>query len=138
MTFDPVNRPSHYTAGRKFETIEVIEDWELGFCLGNAVKYISRAGRKTNSIEDLKKAVWYLQRQIEAEEAIETTDRIQSQIEANDKFYQEIVTDCFLTEQEEDAWAHLDRISECDLWDPSVGPLELTEEDINKICHGQA
>lgn len=131
MTFDPVNRPSHYTAGRAFETIEVIEDWELGFCLGNAVKYISRAGRKTNGIEDLKKAVWYLQRQIETEEAIETA-------EANDNLYQEVLTDCFLTEQEEDAWAHLDRISECELWDPSVGPLELTEEDINKICHGQA
>ena len=62
---DPVNHPSHYTAGR-FETIEVIEDWGLDFCLGNAVKYISRAGKKDPSkeIEDLKKAVWYIERRI--------------------------------------------------------------------------
>ena len=65
MANDPVNRPSHYTEGRKFETIEVIEDWGLGFCLGNTVKYISRAGRKLDQIlEDLKKARWYLDREI--------------------------------------------------------------------------
>ena len=62
---DPVNHPSHYTSGR-FETIEVIEDWGLDFCLGNAVKYISRAGKKNpdKEIEDLKKAVWYIERRI--------------------------------------------------------------------------
>ena len=64
MANDPVNRPSHYTEGRKFETIEVIEDWGLGFCLGNTVKYISRAGRKLDHLEDLKKARWYLDREI--------------------------------------------------------------------------
>ena len=46
MTFDPVNKPSHYAEGRQFETIEVIEDWKLSYRLGNCVKYISRAGRK--------------------------------------------------------------------------------------------
>ena len=61
---DPVNHPSHYVSGRKYEPIEVIEDWELGFCLGNAVKYISRAGRKNDTLEDLKKARWYLDREI--------------------------------------------------------------------------
>lgn len=62
---DPVNHPSHYTAG-KFETIEVIEDWGLDFCLGNAVKYISRAGKKDPSkeVQDLQKAVWYINRRI--------------------------------------------------------------------------
>lgn len=68
MTFDSVNRPSHYTEGRKYETIDVIEDWELGFRLGNAVKYLSRAGRKDSSrtVQDLQKAIWYVEREIKA------------------------------------------------------------------------
>lgn len=62
---DAVNHPSHYNMG-KYEAIEVIEDWQLGFCLGNTVKYISRAGHKDKSktLEDLKKAMWYLEREI--------------------------------------------------------------------------
>ena len=62
---DPVNRPAHYTDG-KIEVIEYIEDKKLGFCLGNAVKYISRAGKKdpTKEVEDLKKAIWYIDRLI--------------------------------------------------------------------------
>lgn len=62
---DPVNHPSHYTDG-KIEVIDYIEDKGLGFCLGNAVKYISRAGKKDQSkeIEDLRKAIWYIQRKI--------------------------------------------------------------------------
>lgn len=59
-----INHPDHYAKGRKFEPIDVIEDWELGFHLGNALKYISRAGRKENYLDDLKKAVWYLEREI--------------------------------------------------------------------------
>ena len=66
MTFDPVNKPSHYAEGRQFETIEVIEDWKLSYRLGNCVKYISRAGRKGDRKQDLEKALWYLQREIEA------------------------------------------------------------------------
>lgn len=64
--FDNVNHPKHYTEGRKYEPIEVIEDWKLDFCLGNALKYISRAGRKdeTKTIEDLEKAKWYIDREI--------------------------------------------------------------------------
>ena len=45
-----VNHPSHYAEGRKYEPIDVIEDWELGFNLGNTVKYISRAGRKDDIV----------------------------------------------------------------------------------------
>ena len=58
-----VNHPSHYNMG-KFEAIDVIEDWGLGFNLGNTVKYISRAGHKDNILQDLKKALWYLDREI--------------------------------------------------------------------------
>lgn len=63
---DPVNHPAHYTDG-KIEVIDFIQDKKLGFCLGNAVKYIARAGKKDPSkvIEDLKKAAWYLNREIE-------------------------------------------------------------------------
>ena len=62
--YDPVNRPSHYTEGRNYEPIDVIEDWELDFCLGNALKYISRVGRKDDALQDLKKAKWYIERKI--------------------------------------------------------------------------
>lgn len=65
---DPVSHPAHYTFGT-LEVIEVIEDWGWGlaFCLGNAVKYIARAGRKdpTKTKEDLEKARWYLDRAIQ-------------------------------------------------------------------------
>ena len=64
-TNDPVNHPAHYTTG-KIEVIDYIEDQKLPYHLGNAVKYISRAGKKDKDkiIEDLKKAVWYIQRYI--------------------------------------------------------------------------
>ena len=66
---DPVNSPSHYKDGG-IETIDYIEAKGLGYHLGNAVKYISRAGKKgTNQgLEDLKKAQWYLARAIEKNE----------------------------------------------------------------------
>ena len=62
---DPINHPSHYTFG-SIEVIEVIEDWNLNFNLGNAVKYVARAGRKDPDtlIQDLEKAEWYLKREI--------------------------------------------------------------------------
>jgi len=62
---DAVNNPSHYTDG-KIEVIEFIEDKNMDFHLGNAVKYIARAGKKDPSklIEDLEKAQWYLNRKI--------------------------------------------------------------------------
>lgn len=62
---ETVNHPSHYQANG-VEVIDVIEAYGLGFHLGNAVKYILRNGRKddVNPTEDLKKARWYLDRQI--------------------------------------------------------------------------
>jgi DNA polymerase III epsilon subunit-like protein len=61
---DMVNHPPHYTFGT-FEVIEVIEDWKLNYNLGNAVKYIARAAYKGRYHEDLQKATWYVQREIE-------------------------------------------------------------------------
>lgn len=62
---EAVNHPSHYNHG-KIEVIDFIEDQELGFHLGNTVKYICRTGRKegSNELTDLKKAAWYLARRI--------------------------------------------------------------------------
>ena len=60
---DLINQPPHYTSGT-IEPISVIEDWSLGFCLGNVVKYVRRAGLKGDRLEDLKKARWYLDREI--------------------------------------------------------------------------
>lgn len=63
---EAVDHPSHYGgANNVYEAIKVIEAWDLGFHLGNAVKYIARAGSKGNRLEDLKKAAWYLNREIE-------------------------------------------------------------------------
>jgi hypothetical protein len=62
-----VDHPPHYRKDSGYEAIDVIEAWDLGFSLGNAVKYISRAGRKdpVKTIEDLEKASWYITREIE-------------------------------------------------------------------------
>jgi len=64
MSDDPVDHPSHYNFGR-LEVIDVIEDWKLNFHRGNAVKYIARAAYKGSELEDLRKARWYLDREIQ-------------------------------------------------------------------------
>jgi hypothetical protein len=67
MTKENINHPSHYGGEHNpYEAIKVIEAWDLGFCLGNVVKYISREGKKeeNSDVQDLKKALWYLQREI--------------------------------------------------------------------------
>ena len=58
-----VDHPAHYNPGT-YETINVIEAYNLNFCLGNAIKYILRAGKKNIKSEDLQKAIWYLQREL--------------------------------------------------------------------------
>ena len=60
---EAVDHPPHYKANG-LEAIDVIEAFGLGFCLGNTVKYVLRAGRKGDDVEDLKKAAWYLSREI--------------------------------------------------------------------------
>lgn len=68
---DVVNRPAHYTDG-KIEVIDFIEDKGLNFHRGNAVKYIARAGKKdpAKEVEDLKKARWYIDREIKRLESV--------------------------------------------------------------------
>ena len=61
-----VIHPQHYGgADNPYEAIKVIEAWEVGFNLGNTLKYISRAGKKDNIIQDLEKALFYLDREIQ-------------------------------------------------------------------------
>jgi hypothetical protein len=68
---DPVNRPTHYTSsdaccpecGKRIECIDVAQ--HMNFCIGNAVKYLWRVDLKGNAIEDLQKAVWYINQEIE-------------------------------------------------------------------------
>lgn len=61
-----IDHPQHYRKDSGYEAIDVIEAWGLGFSLGNALKYISRAGHKdpAKMVEDLEKAKWYIEREI--------------------------------------------------------------------------
>lgn len=61
-----VKHPQHYGGkDNPYEAIKVIEAWGVGFNLGNTLKYISRAGKKDNTIQDLEKALFYLDREIQ-------------------------------------------------------------------------
>lgn len=73
---DNVNHPNHYCEGRKYEPWDVIVDWQLDYLTGNAVKYLSRAGRKDPSkeTEDLRKAVAYIEKRIEVLESRKSSD----------------------------------------------------------------
>lgn len=135
---DPINNPSHYAAGRKYETIDVIEDWELSYRLGNSVKYISRAGRKDPAkiIEDLKKSRWYLDREIAY---------LEGKLEPYSVTYEDVLEDYAACAAEgydfhldygnrdvdEQPLSHWDT-DDVYMWDPSLGPVELTEEEIFK------
>jgi len=74
---EQVNHPKHYGGSENpYEAIKVIEAWDLGFCLGNTVKYISRAGKKEPDkvVQDLEKAKWYLEREISNLRSISRND----------------------------------------------------------------
>lgn len=88
-----VNHAPHYGgANNQYEAIKVIEDWQLDFCLGNVVKYISRAGKKDDMLQDLKKAKWYIDRkiyQIEPTKSESKNITFDSLIEQLDKLIEE-------------------------------------------------
>lgn len=68
LELDPIDHPPHYGGKENvYEAIKVIDAWDLGFCLGNCIKYLCRAGKKEGSraLDDLRKASWYLQHEIE-------------------------------------------------------------------------
>ena len=153
---DKINHPSHYTAGRKYEPIDVIDDWELGFNLGNAVKYLSRAGRKEDALEDLKKAAWYIDREIRRNEPLrvayeEVVEYLASEAQdwefphgLDDIVYYNAaevgatkpdVDDQPLNwwEAEDSEWAKFWDSDDDYMWDPSLGPVELTDKEIQDI-----
>lgn len=71
---DPIDRPRHYTFG-SIEVIDAIEAWQLGFHLGNVVKYVARAAHKGQYVEDLQKARWYLDREIQRQSGQAARDK---------------------------------------------------------------
>ena len=80
---DMVNHPSHYTDGN-IEVIDFIEDKRLNYHRGNALKYLCRAGKKdpANEVEDLQKAVWYINREIQRLEAQKQKDAREAELRA--------------------------------------------------------
>ena len=66
---EAVNHPSHYQSKNGVEVIDVIESFDLGFNLGNVIKYCLRCGKKNAEIEELEKAKWYLEREIQNRKA---------------------------------------------------------------------
>lgn len=143
MTHDPVNNPSHYAEGRQYEPIAVIEDWQLNYRLGNAVKYVSRAGRKNNAIEDLRKAVWYIEREIESLEGARSPYSVTYQDVLEDAAYEASNGSVPLYEYSLDLQVPQADVDEEHLpfwdsdedymWDPSLGPVDLSEEEISDI-----
>tara|TARA_B100000614_G_C14242313_1_gene367173 strand:- start:257 stop:499 length:243 start_codon:yes stop_codon:yes gene_type:complete len=67
---DSINTPKHYIEGRKYQPLDILEDWDLvkNHYLACAFKYIARCGRKDDALTDLKKAVFYLEREIHRRE----------------------------------------------------------------------
>jgi hypothetical protein len=132
---DKINHPGHYAAGRKYEPIDVIEDWELGFNLGNAVKYLSRAGRKENALEDLKKAAWYIDREIKRNEPPAPSLQYEELVTALADLADDWEDDQPLShwEAEDSDWAAFWDSDDDYMWDPSLGPVELSDAEIQEI-----
>lgn len=87
---DAVNNPAHYGGkDNPYEAIKVIRAWNLNFNTGNAAKYISRAGKKdpVKEIEDLQKAVWYLNDEIEHLKLIQAVDSPAETVQPNTKLF---------------------------------------------------
>lgn len=71
---DPVNHPKHYTAHKSgIECIQITR--HFNFCLGNAIKYIWRADLKNDAVEDLRKAIWYIQEEINERIRVQGQDK---------------------------------------------------------------
>ena len=137
---DMIN-PNHYRGDRQYEPIAVIEDWGLNYRLGNAVKYISRNGRKPGEDprEGLRKAIWYIEREIAA------LDR-PSQYVPFETSYEDVLEYYGQTQDLKEAWPEDEQpdyvtVSEQyldDLWDPTLGPLEISAEEINNLLARKA
>ena len=129
---DMIN-PNHYRGDRQYEPIAVIEDWGLNYRLGNAVKYIARNGRKPGEDprEGLRKAIWYLEREIAALDAPSQYVPFEVQYEdVLDYYGQSIDLD--------EAWPSDETPDYVTGWDPSLGPVEITNEEISNLLARKA
>lgn len=132
---DPIDSPAHYAEGRQYEPIDVIADWELNYHLGNTLKYVSRAGRKLNQLEDLKKARWYLDREIQTLEAVQprvTYEDVLEAVTAEAAAGRELLNEYGVFDVDDQPLADWDW-DDTYMWDPSLGPVEITEEEVQKI-----
>lgn len=151
MSYDDVNHPSHYTEGRAFEVIEVLEDWVgrspdpiLGSLQWNSLKYQGRVWDKADPLKDLKKSRWYLDRLISKlenkEQASEITyedileDYAASATDGTDSIYEyAIYEDNIQLPPDEQSWN--------DVWsDSSYGTfsnVQLTDEEIDSFLDNE-
>lgn len=109
--YDAVHKPAHYTEGRKFEPKDVIRDWGLNFNLGSSLKYIARAGRKDDIVQDLSKAKEYIQFEIDAilaeraenDDAVDAIHLCATCIHGSiEKCWKECVVGCYDLEADDD------------------------------------
>ena len=132
---DPIDSPAHYAEGRQYEPIDVIADWELNYHLGNTLKYVSRAGRKLNQLEDLKKARWYLDREIQTLEAVPfavTYEDVLEAAAAEASAGQELLHEYGVADVDDQPLSGWDWDDDY-MWDPSLGPVEITDAEIQAI-----
>lgn len=94
MNIKDIKHPAHYAEGRKYEPIKVIQDWDLDFALGNAIKYIARAGRKEGNsiVQDLMKAKQYLEFEIDYQ-LEQVLDKVIGEREAEKEAFEEFSRD---------------------------------------------
>jgi len=136
---DNVNHPAHYCEGRAYEPIDVIGDWELGYNLGSVVKYVSRAGRKLNLLEDLKKARFYLNKEIEILEAVPFAvtyeDILRDEAHAASEG-KELLSEYGLADVDDQPLPGWDADDDY-MWDPTLGPVELSAEEVGEILRNR-
>ena len=169
---DNVDHPSHYTEGRAFEVIEVLEDWcgrapdpVLGGLQWQSLKYLGRVWDKVDPLEDLKKSRWYLNRlidKLEAKEVVQprvTYEDVLEAATAEAATGQELLTEYGIAEwgwDFEREWEDEDRKEVVDrsianaqkgyvhwdedddfMWDPSLGPVDLSQDEIDMILRNR-
>jgi len=132
---DPIDSPAHYAEGRQYEPIDVIADWELNYHLGNTLKYVSRAGRKLNQLEDLKKARWYLDREIQTLEAVQprvTYEDVLEAVTAEAAAGRELLNEYGVADVDDQPLTGWDWDDEY-MWDPSLGPVEISDAEVKAL-----
>lgn len=129
---DMIN-PAHYKGDRQYEPIAVIEDWNLNYRLGNALRYLSRNGRKPGEDprEGLRKAIWYIEREIAALDQ-------PSQYVPFETSYEDVLEYYGQSIDLDEAWPEDEQPDYVTGWDPSLGPVEISQDEIDEILSRKA